>query len=236
MLTFTKAEEFLSKGRKKSERKLSNNTVLHRTDADTLSVRLHATDVVLIHRNGNYTLNSGGWRTVTTKDRINEYSPVRVYQQKSVWYVTSETQFTDSMVVNTAGKIVSGGAVKAEKKRDKLVASVKKYIDGFAASAVKNKGLKEPSSGDCLYCQMACQNHEHDNPASHVLDHIRERYYVASLLVTAIRHRNPSAASLPIVWSICDREVKEGKTNYLKQVLRAYFRKILPELTPAAVA
>jgi len=39
---------------------------------------------------------------VTTKDRINQYSPVRVYQRDFTWYVKingKEYQFMDGMVV-----------------------------------------------------------------------------------------------------------------------------------------
>lgn len=83
MLTY---EDACAKLGKRATKKLANNTYLHREDAHTLAVRLHATDVVLIHDDGSYTLDSGGWRTVTTKDRINQYGPVRVYQQQLEWY------------------------------------------------------------------------------------------------------------------------------------------------------
>jgi hypothetical protein len=232
MLTFSKASEFISKGRKKTERKLAGSTVARIVDDNTIAVKLYDTDIVLIHRNGNYTLNTGGWRTVTTKERINEYTPARLYQEKGNWYI-GDTEFTEGMVVDSTGKIVKGGNVRAAKKRTKLMADVKRYINGFAAQAVKNGGLEKPGSGDCLICQIGCQHPQQDNPESHVLDHIRENYYVPSLLVLAIRHRNPNESAVPIVWGICDREVKEGNTKYLKTVLRAYFRKIMPKLTQA---
>jgi hypothetical protein len=110
MKTFMQAEGFLAKGRKKTERRLKNNTVLRRIDADTLAVRLYATDIVLIHRNGNFTLNSGGWRTATTKARINEYSPVRLWQKKGVWYI-GDVKFAENVVVDSAGKVVCGNEV-----------------------------------------------------------------------------------------------------------------------------
>jgi hypothetical protein len=84
MLNFEQATEKLGN---KTSRKLENNTYLERLDNDTLGVRLHRTYVVKIHRDGTFTLDNGGWRTVTTKDRINSYAPVRLYQQKHVWYL-----------------------------------------------------------------------------------------------------------------------------------------------------
>jgi hypothetical protein len=46
-------------------------------------------------------LNSGGWRTSTTKDRINKYSPVKVYQRKYEWYLQDGTEFEDNILVNS---------------------------------------------------------------------------------------------------------------------------------------
>jgi hypothetical protein len=62
-------------------------------DGKYVVVRLHHTNIFGLDRGtGGVTLNSGGWRTVTTKKRINEcleeYGiPLRVYQRKFDWYV-----------------------------------------------------------------------------------------------------------------------------------------------------
>lgn len=47
------------------------------------AIRFHATDVVGIYADGSYMLNTGGWRTVTTMQRINSYLP-------EGWMLTSE--------------------------------------------------------------------------------------------------------------------------------------------------
>lgn len=57
---------------------LERNTYLHRLDPDTYAVRLHGTDIVRIHRNGKYTLHSGGYNTATTANRMAIYSPADV--------------------------------------------------------------------------------------------------------------------------------------------------------------
>lgn len=103
MLTY---EEAVATLKNRESKKLENNTYLHRIDADTLAVRLHATDVVLIHRDGSYTLNSGDWRTVTTKDRINGYSPASVYQTRFIWFLGS-VEFVDGMRVDSSGAVIS---------------------------------------------------------------------------------------------------------------------------------
>lgn len=83
---------------KRDSKKLGNNTYLVR-QGNSFGVRLHNTIVVTIHPDNTYTLNSGGWRTVTTKARINEYCPVRVYQNKQNWYAGHGEPFYDGMTV-----------------------------------------------------------------------------------------------------------------------------------------
>jgi hypothetical protein len=88
------------RGHNRPTKKLKNNTYLTRIDSETIGVQLHNTIVVTIHSDGTYTLNSGGWQTVTTKQRINEYCPVRVSQRKHQWYVGDEEMpFKDGMRV-----------------------------------------------------------------------------------------------------------------------------------------
>lgn len=69
----------------KQRRKLENNTYLIRLQSGTLAVKLHDTNVVKLYPNGDITLNSGGWQTLTTKNRMNKYSPVRVLQVRGKW-------------------------------------------------------------------------------------------------------------------------------------------------------
>lgn len=228
MMTYEKAVATLQAGRKKTERKISNNTILHKIDDATVAIKLHQTDIVTIHENGAYTLNSGGWRTVTTKARINEYTPARLYQSKNVWYIGS-VEYADGIKIDSEGKVVSGGNASSESKRKELLASIKKYIDGFARH-IDDKGLSDPSSGDCWGCLMKTAEGKTVMGQDHILQHFEENYYVPSLLVNAILSRNPSQAGCAIVWSIIKREGTEGKSSYLKMVLRAYFRKLMPEL------
>ena len=81
----------------KTCRKLGNNTYGEILDNGDVGITLHSTQVVTIHADGTYTLYSGGWRTVTTKDRMNTYCPFRVSQHKGEWSVTywdGETRHT----------------------------------------------------------------------------------------------------------------------------------------------
>jgi hypothetical protein len=88
--------------RNASRRKVGNNTYAEILPNGSVGIMLHSTYVVKIHPDNTYTLNSGGWQTLTTKDRINQYSPRRVYQRNFEWFVDingKEHPFIDGMVV-----------------------------------------------------------------------------------------------------------------------------------------
>ena len=63
----------------------------------TVAVRYHRTDVATLHPDGTVTLRTGGWRTVTTKRRINQALryfgvPTVLYQFKWDWYLAPYDQ------------------------------------------------------------------------------------------------------------------------------------------------
>jgi hypothetical protein len=100
MLTFSKCEELT---RRRDRKKLGNNTYVERIDADTFGVMYHSTYVVRVHRNGTWTLKTGGWQTVTTKERMNDNSPARIFQRKHVWYLAEGVVFTDGVTIGANG-------------------------------------------------------------------------------------------------------------------------------------
>lgn len=82
-------------GRLLDQKKVANNTwaVLEHPDGEVLDapdvvIRLHSTGVVRFRPDGTVTLDSGGWRSVTTKARINKFAPgVQVYQRSGQWFM-----------------------------------------------------------------------------------------------------------------------------------------------------
>lgn len=87
--TYQQAAELLASARGDSK-PLANNTRLYRR-GDDYAVRLHSTDVVTLHPDGTYTIDAGGWKTATTKQRICDYSPARLYQEAYSWYLSTHT-------------------------------------------------------------------------------------------------------------------------------------------------
>jgi hypothetical protein len=75
-------------GRCKDRRKVANNTYLERR-ADSIALKLHNTDIITTYPDNTVTLNTGGWQTVTTKARMNEFLPFgRIYQKDFIWYLS----------------------------------------------------------------------------------------------------------------------------------------------------
>jgi hypothetical protein len=107
-MTHAEAVKMVRGKRNADRRKVGNNTYAEILSDGTVGIKLHNTYVVKIHEDGTYTLNSGGWQTLTTKDRINQYSPRKVYQRNFQWYVeivgstgcTNLFPFMEGMVIS----------------------------------------------------------------------------------------------------------------------------------------
>jgi hypothetical protein len=100
-MTYAEAVSMVHGKTKQKARKVGNNTYAEIEYDNSVSIRLHGTAVVRFYPNGLVKLNSGGWRTSTTKDRINKYSPVKVYQKKYEWYLQDGAEFEDNILVNS---------------------------------------------------------------------------------------------------------------------------------------
>ena len=80
---------------------MSNTT--HTVENGKFSVIVYNTTVLTINQD-RITLNSGGYRTNLTKNRINKYLPddYRLYQENHTWYVETpkgKVEFSDNMVI-----------------------------------------------------------------------------------------------------------------------------------------
>lgn len=112
MLHSRAAELFATARDKYAGKPLENNTRLVKLENGDYAIRLHWTNVVVIHADGTYTINSGGYETATTKDRINGYSPARVFQKDFCWYVANPdynrfVNYHDGIRVDAQGKVIA---------------------------------------------------------------------------------------------------------------------------------
>ena len=226
-MTYKEACKLLDKARN-GQKKLARNTYLI-TEGENKVVRFWNTDIIIFRPDGTTVLNSGGYRTLTTKDRLNRFSPISIGQDRGNWWMfdytnpdSVRTLFADGIVVDEAGTVISGaGSEDAPALMRKVDRLVSKYISGYAAHVVRN-GLEEPSGGDCWGCHLGGANSDALGN-DHYLLHFEEGYFVPSLLWNAINEAGYSNPSF--IWHIIAEDARRGKESYhLKNTLRRFFR------------
>ena len=149
--------------------------------------------------------NSDGWKTTTTKDRLNRFCPLpySITQDNGNWYITQDDWqgprlcvFKDGMVITASGKITHAGKIGTEDKRILAIRrKVAKYAKAFVTALEAGK-VPQPSDGDCWYCCLRVTSPEKDkdkalgevlgDPSDHILNHMKQSYFVPSLLIRAM--------------------------------------------------
>jgi hypothetical protein len=174
------------------------HTRLERVDDHTVGVRLHETLVATVTEGGKLTVDTGGWRTVTTKERINEILHrvgLGVYARKGEWFWndfrgTGEVEvgaaFTEGDYVDARGRLHT----QAKPKDLKAHATLRKRILAYAKLAAAALPLKPPGNGDCWDCHLQTQEGKSLGDATksdHLKLHLDEGYIVPSLVFRALR-------------------------------------------------
>jgi hypothetical protein len=189
-------KSWLSNGRG-SSKMIANNTIATLIN-DKIEIALHGTVICTIESD-KIMLSSGGWKTLTTKERINSFLPYpfRVYQEKNTWYLwdyktKNKYLFEDGIEINLNDNTISGeGKLSDKQETDKLRKQIKKYVKSYITELF-NGNVSAPDSGDCWYCLMITDTDEPLGEAikdkSHIISHLDENYYVPSLLRNAINN------------------------------------------------
>jgi len=203
-MNYLKADSLLA-GRNKLSRKVGNNTYLVRhsgVPGDSIHLKLHDTYIVTWYADGHVELNSGGWRTVTTKARLNEYleGGYSISQVKGQWYLSryrgngvheDVCMFEDGVTIAEDGETVAGGSpIEDAKKLLALRRKVNRFALAYAAAFGKGE-VPAPGLGDCFYCGMReVKSHkplgECNGDKDHLLSHLEESYFVPSILARAM--------------------------------------------------
>ena len=67
---------------------VANNTIEYHQSDGTRVIRLYRTDIIKFCPDGTIVLDSGGYKTKTTKNRIEEFvQGLWILQENYVWYV-----------------------------------------------------------------------------------------------------------------------------------------------------
>jgi len=111
---FEQAEAFM---RGRQSRVIGSNTRLVRDTNDTISVYHHRTPIVSYEDNGEIVVDTGGYHSMSTKVRVNEFSPLHVWQKDHQWYYSLGDEET--------GEFEDGLAIKPKRSRPKKVRSLR---------------------------------------------------------------------------------------------------------------
>lgn len=196
-LDYDNLRDFISKGKNKVSRPLANNTTVRTNGVDVI-VKYHATDIAIFKPDGAIILNTGGWRTSTTKTRLSELAPrgFIVYQERGVWYLTDARKgwrdatryfYADGITIHADGTVTGEGENPNADRAQ--VKAIQKYARGYIAALLHGE-VPPPSGGDCWYCAMRTSDNkplgEASTDTSHLDSHIAESYYVPSLIARAV--------------------------------------------------
>ena len=79
----------------KTVRKVENNTEIRQTanigKPNVFALYLHGNRIAVWTEDGLIKLSDGGYRSNTTKARLNQFVPVSIYQKDYVWYIGDQT-------------------------------------------------------------------------------------------------------------------------------------------------
>jgi hypothetical protein len=221
----------------KKARRIARNTFDY-TGVDGLRrIRLHQTDVVTFLPGGRVKLDSGGWRSMTTKERMSGATPYNIRATGGVWNVTRVTESARQSVAYFDGIILPDAFASATRKGAAAVKRDEKTqeaIRKFCAKVRKLDAFPLPGAGDCLICRFesepiagerrgggwhtAGQSGPHDS--EHLRSHMREGYIHGTLLVNALRWRGTGDTGIAMYLHGKPSERASIVVNALRRYLR----------------
>lgn len=238
MTTYAELDARLQ-GRCKTSRKIANNTYLKRRGED-IAVLLHATDVVTFHPDDSVTLDTGGWYTMTTKDRMNSVLGYRVSSAGGRWVVAVKKKeqysewsdevwwtwdwddvvpFANGMTIHSDGTITGGVDPDEVAAQDVANRNTRNKIKSWMKAITPDDVLYafDHSGGDCWLCTMGSTDC--------LADHLEERYLHYTLVRRALenaKYSDPDAVVRFIYGDAQYGRVSDMLTRSLAKYLRKH--------------
>jgi hypothetical protein len=224
-------------------KKLAPNTWL-RSVGDILVIRFYEVDILTYHSNGNVVYDSGGYYTNTNKGRMTDWGAVgwTVYRKSGEWHLWhhktgTDVLFYDGIVVNGAS-ILSLDSPETIAKRE-MPKKIKTYANAFIKKFLAGK-IEKPGPGDCFYCALDWRDgngNKVDPSPDHLISHMKEKYYVPSLLLKACTENrdclsrvaqsviaewlSDSGSDYRALWGdVCGRQIGKALRLYMEDKLR----------------
>lgn len=220
----TTYESLKAKIKNRPTKKLANNTYIVR-DGDNLAVRLHNTNILFFQPDGVITVNTGGWKTMTTKARINDYiGNPRITRDKGLWYWWQGGDWQtwkETRIPFTDGDQIIQGELRpqATPAQDKEQGKLRKQIDKFAQLCAASIPLDPPGPGDCFDCQFSTPDGkclgDSFNDKEHLLSHMEEGCVVPSLVYRAMKEGSVSQVAW---WSAFKKAGEEPEESLFNKI------------------
>jgi len=220
---------------------LANNTVEYFTEDNRRIIRLHDTDIMVFEQERSrgfkhdlVILYTDGWKTPTTKDRMNTFGKgFSIWQEKRRWWIQDE--FNNKSLFYEGATIQNGCLTRIE-ERDSRTDKLEKLINKYCAKIGNLREIPMPSSGDCWHCLGETGLSGNLNQAEYgvlhedgryesknwkatncLISHLEEGYVHGSLIFNALRYTGRN----PIMY------LQLGWTSDIRRAVRKYFRRKL---------
>lgn len=104
----SKATLLHGEGEVSHSKMVAKATILMTMPNGTEKLKYHNTIVVTKSPDGIYTLNSGGYKTNTTRSRIEDFTKIRIYQRKGIWYAGNSSVIFYDGIQFKDGEMIGG--------------------------------------------------------------------------------------------------------------------------------
>lgn len=168
----------------------ANNTIAVK-DNEVITIKYHDNPIVVLSETA-ITFSSCGWFTSTTKERLNWFlHPLgfSISQVNHAWFIYRHGEWHKPMGIFTGNCILDLTTMQftgLQKKdnRVKELNRIKKYAKNYIEKLLSGK-IPSPDSGDCWHCYMTFPD-----SWDHIDSHMKERYYVPSLLTRSVMFKD----------------------------------------------
>ena len=209
---------------------IANNTVEYFRPDGTKVIRFHHTDIMEFPKKGGVVLNTGGWKTVTTKARMNEFqSECAIIQDRGLWYLALalDTWNKDAWIPFFDGiKIKDNAVVNPRKRAHAKEEFLLKQINAYCAEMKKMETLPMPDGGDCFYCSMQTEDGKSLGEASgnldHLESHLQEKYIHGSLIWNAMKWAGYPHPEIHFQMGLKDNMIRATRRYFKSQLGLAY--------------